>query len=125
MSQALKFILRPTATSDAVSINAIKAIRTVSGLGLAEAKACYDRMKSSRQPNEIEASGQSLLTPEQMVSTLREGGFEVVIQGMELSLRDLAEKHLRKLATVLLESGKYESAMNVTNLLTLLLKVEL
>jgi hypothetical protein len=121
-----KFILTPTLDSDQHSIAAIKAIREVTRLGLKDAKDLYDRMKLSRQPLEIESSSQCSFTPEQMETLLRtDGGFAVeVVKSLSppISHRDEAEKHLAELVKELVTAKKYETATNVANLLSMLVK---
>jgi hypothetical protein len=128
-----KFVIRPTPLSDSKCVDAIKSIRAIAGIGLKEAKDLYDSMKISRQPLEIVANPSAWLTPtpteEAMLRILRDNGhFEATlcqdVAAEQLSHKEHAEQHLRVLAKELLDSGKYESATNVANLLSLLSKVE-
>jgi len=123
-----KFILTPTLDSDQHSIGAIKAIREVTRLGLKDAKDLYEGMKISRRPQEIESSSQCSFTPEQMETLLRnDGGFAVEVVELyantpPISHRDEAEKHLAELVKELVTAKKYETATNVANLLSMLVK---
>jgi hypothetical protein len=119
-----KFILSPTADSDQHSIAAIKAIRAVTFLGLKESKDLYDRMKLTRLKHEIESSSQCTFTPEQMATLLRaDGGLVVeVVKPPPISHRDAAEEHMAELVKELVTEKKYETATNVANLLSMLVK---
>lgn len=125
-----KFILSPTHMTDVRPIPAIKAVREVTWLGLKDSKDVVDAMRASRQPFTAELSPNSRFhTAEEAAEHLRnEGGFDVMTEQdpppPPLNHKAEAEKHLQIFAIELVTANKYEAAMNVTNLLSLLMKVE-
>jgi hypothetical protein len=125
-----KFILSPTPVTSARPVPAIKAVREVTGFGLKESKDVVDQMNASHQVFTAELSPNSRFrAAEDAAEHLRkEGGFDVqTVQDPPpppLNHKAEAEKHLQIFAIELVTANKYEAAMNETNLLSLLMKVE-
>lgn len=123
----MKIILTKLNSKDK-KIQAIKAVRTVTGLGLKEAKDLVENITDRGLHQTIEVPGSHVL---HVLKDGRGTQYEVDFEWTEIPDSDaeppkthseLAEEHLVAFAKELLDGGRYDAATNITNLLSLLRK---